>query len=309
MAAFEDMRRSKTRRRKLRQAAMRARTHAALLAQSMLLIASMKIKEIMRRSPWIVEGVDTLGTAHDRMRQHAIRHLPVLRNDRLVGMLSEHDILEYRATLEGADDWTRVAVSGVMNRSPQTAGPDDSVTEAAARMASGKLDALPVVELGRLIGIVTITDILAAEVQRSMAATPGSQATAADAMTPGPFTIGPDDTLLEAATRMSLHGIRHLPVIDGGAVVGVLSERDLRTYVGDPSLFTITKGTSPLRVRDVQARELIAVAPDQPLIEIAKRFADQRIGAMPVVSRDGALLGIISYVDVLRAVAQGASLS
>jgi CBS domain-containing protein len=173
-------------------------------------------------------------------------------------------------------------------------------------MAISRLDALPVIELGRLIGIVTVTDILTAEVQRSMAITPGSRATVADAMTLGPFTIGPDDTLLDAATRMSLHGIRHLPVLDHGAVVGMLSERDLRTYIGDPSLFTITRDNCPLRVRDLVARQPVTVAPDQPLTEIAKRFADGQIGAMPVVNRDGALLGIISYVDVLRTVAQAA---
>jgi acetoin utilization protein AcuB len=268
--------------------------------------STMKIKEIMRGSPWVVEGVDSLGTAHALMRLHAIRHLPVLRDDMLVGMLSERDILEYRANLEGADDWTRVAVSGAMDRSPQTAGPDDSVTEVTGRLATSKLDALPVVELGRLVGIVTVTDILAAEVQRAMAPAPCSPATVADAMTLGPFTIGPDDSLLEAATRMSLRGIRHLPVIDKGAVVGVLSERDLRTHVGDPSLFTITRGKSPLRVRDVLTQAPITVAPEQSLVEIAKRFTDHRIGAMPVVDRDGILVGIISYVDVLRTVAHAA---
>jgi CBS domain-containing protein len=105
---------------------------------------------------------------------------------------------------------------------------------------------------------------------------------------------------------MSLHGIRHLPVVKDGAVVGVLSERDLRTHVGDPSLFTITRDSSPLRVRDVVMHEAITIAPDQPIIEIAKQFADHRIGAMPVVNREGTLLGIISYVDVLRTVAQAA---
>jgi CBS domain-containing protein len=61
-----------------------------------------------------------------------------------------------------------------------------------------------------------------------------------------------------------------------------------------------------LRVRDLVARPPITVAPDQPLIEIAKRFADYQIGAMPVVNREGALFGVISYVDVLRTVAQAA---
>jgi acetoin utilization protein AcuB len=260
----------------------------------------------MRRSPWTVEGVDSLGTAHQRMQQHAIRHLPVLRKGILVGMLSERDILDFRANLAAADDWTRVAVSGVMTRSPQTAGPDDSITEVAGRLATSKLDALPVVELGRLVGIITVSDVLAAEVQRAMAPVPRSRATAADAMTLGPFTIGLGDNLFQAAKLMSLHGIRHLPVIERGAVVGMLSERDLRTYIGDPSLFAITKGESPVWVREAMTHAPVTVTPDQPLVELAKLFDDHRIGAVPVVDRDGALLGIVSYVDMLRVFARPA---
>lgn len=267
----------------------------------------MKAKDIMRRSPWIVEGVDSLGTAYQLMQWHAVRHLPVLRGDHLVGLLSERDILEYRATLAGADNWTRVAVSGVMQRSPQTAGPDDAVTEIAGRFASSKIDAVPIVERGKLIGIITVTDVLAAEVQRAMAPTPLARTTAADAMTPGPFTVGPDDNLLEAATLMSLHGVRHLPVIDGGRVIGMISERDLRTYIGDPSLFVITKGNSPVRVRDAITHAPVTVTPDQPLLEVARMFDAHHIGALPVVDRQGGLVGIVSYVDVLRVFAKQAA--
>lgn len=264
----------------------------------------MKIREIMRRTPWVIDGVDSLHTAYQLMRQHAIRHLPVLRDGRLIGLLSEHDILEFRAELAGADDWTRVAVSGAMTRSPQTAGPDDSLTEIVARFAADKLDAVPIVERGALVGIVTITDVLTAEVERAMAPSP-PRATAADAMTPGPFTAHPDENLLAAAARMSTHGIRHLPVVDEhDAVVGILSERDVRTQVGDPSRFVIARGRTALRVRDAMTATPITAALDRPLVELAQVFQDRQIGAIPVVGQGGELVGIVSYVDALRVLAR-----
>jgi acetoin utilization protein AcuB len=260
----------------------------------------MKIKEIMRRTPWIVGGVDSLGSAHELMRRYAIRHLPVLRDGRLIGLLSEHDILEFRAELGPGEDWTKVGVADAMTHRPQTAGPDDSLTEIVARFAANKLDALPIVEHGKLVGIVTVTDVLAAEVRRAMAPSPG-RATAADAMTPGPFTVTPDDNLYDAASRMSVHGIRHLPVVDQlETVVGMISERDLRTHLGDPSRFVVRHGKTAMRVRDVMTTPAQKASADQPLAELAKTFEDDRVGAVPVVDGAGRLLGIVSYVDALR---------
>lgn len=236
------------------------------------------------------------------MQLHAIRHLPVLRDGKLVGLLSERDILEYRANLGMVEDWTRIGVSGVMTRSPQTADPDASVTEITARFATSKLDALPIVAGGHLVGIVTITDVLAAEVERAMQPMP--RVTAADAMTPGPFTIRLDDNLFAAARQMTTHGIRHLPVVDDHeVVVGMLSERDLRTHLGDPSRFVISRDHTAMRVRDAVSHVPISVTADHPIVDVAKLFEDHRIGAVPVVDREGRLIGIVSYVDVLHALA------
>jgi acetoin utilization protein AcuB len=260
----------------------------------------MRIREIMRRTPWVIDGIDSLHTAYQLMRRHAIRHLPVLREGKLIGLLSEHDILEFRAELGGADDWTRAAASSAMRRSPQTAGPDDSLTELVGRFAADKLEAVPVVERGKLVGIVTVTDLLAAEVQLAMAPSP-PRPTAADAMTPGPFTARPDEDLLAAATRMVTHGIRHLPVVDEREVViGILSDRDVCTHVGDPSNFVIARDATALRVRDAMTAAPITVGPDRPLVELARVFEDRQIGAIPVVDQDGELVGIVSYVDALR---------
>lgn len=89
-----------------------------------------------------------------------------------------------------------------------------------------------------------------------------------------------------------------------GMVVGMLSDRDIRTVVGNPLRFV----TAPYSMRALYVRDAMTAAPatipaDCELNELATRFADAKIGALPVVDRDARLVGIVSYVDVLRALA------
>ncbi len=128
----------------------------------------MKLKEIMRRDPITAKEADRLGDLHRKMIAAHARHLPILRDGRLVGIVSERDILEYRATRDFDEDWWRAPAAEIMHTPAQTAGPDDSLTEAAGRMATGKFGALPIVDVGKLIGIVTVSDVLAAEVSAAM---------------------------------------------------------------------------------------------------------------------------------------------
>jgi acetoin utilization protein AcuB len=129
----------------------------------------MKLREIMKPSPLTVTEVTSLGEAHLMMSRNHIRHLPVIRaGGRLCGILSERDILDYRATTSFREDWWRAPVTAAMVAAPQTAGPDDSLTETAARLATAKIGAMPIVEHGVLIGLVTVTDVLQAEVAQAM---------------------------------------------------------------------------------------------------------------------------------------------
>jgi CBS domain-containing protein len=79
----------------------------------------------------------------------------------------------------------------------------------------------------------------------------------------------------------------------------------VRTAIGDPMYYIETRSRSPAqyRVQDVMTKPAIVVPFDRPLVEIARHFADERIGALPVVDRFGALIGIVSYVDALRVLA------
>lgn len=129
----------------------------------------MKLREIMKPAPITAITTMPIGEAQQLMRQHHIRHLPVVRDGRLCGILSERDILGYRARIDRDEAWWRAPVDDVMTSPAQTAGPDDSITEAAGRLAVSKIGALPIVERGQLIGLVTATDVLDAEVRAAMA--------------------------------------------------------------------------------------------------------------------------------------------
>jgi len=129
----------------------------------------MKIREVMKPTPFTVTEQTKLGDALQMMMKHQIRHLPVVRDKRLCGILSERDILHYRALTSFLQDWARAPVSAAMIAAVQTAGPDDSLTEVAGRLADSRIGALPIVERGALVGLVTVTNILQAEVRDAMA--------------------------------------------------------------------------------------------------------------------------------------------
>jgi CBS domain-containing protein len=106
-----------------------------------------------------------------------------------------------------------------------TTEPDDTLLDAAARMHCYQIGALPVYEQHRLIGIVTERDMVAALAEGADPKT----TRVADYMTELPVTVSPDDDVKVAAHRMAELGVRHLPVVDGQYLVGMLSIRDLLT--------------------------------------------------------------------------------
>jgi CBS domain-containing protein len=265
----------------------------------------MKIRDIMRPGAFTIGETDCLGNAYSAMTRSHIRHLPVTAGGRLVGILSERDVLAARARADEAD-WWALPVANAMQAPVQFASPDDSVTEVAGRMAAAKIGAMPVVDRGRLLGLATVTDVLDAEVRMAMAPAPRRALIAADAMTPWPFTIGPDAALYDAVALMVNRHIRHVPVVDSASnVVGMVSERDVRSAIGDPRTYVERRSPSEAqyRVADVMARPAAVVPFDRSIDVLAETFADGAMGALPVVDKFGALIGIISYVDVLKALA------
>ncbi len=122
---------------------------------------------------------------------------------------------------------------------------------------------------------------------------------AKDIMTPEPVRIKADATLPEALTLLALADVRHLPVIDGVKVAGMLSERDVLGVLAPgekPALEELDKRC----VRDLMSQEVLAVAPETSVRQVIEELLTHRVGALLVMDGEQ-LAGIVSYVDVLAA--------
>lgn len=121
-------------------------------------------------------------------------------------------------------------VADVMKSEVLTVAPEDTLGEAAAKMAEADVGAVVVSDFGRLIGILTERDIMRAVARR----THSSVTRVREWMTSDPVTASPAMGAQEAARTMLEHGFRHLPVVEEGRALGIVSLRDFaRWTVGE----------------------------------------------------------------------------
>lgn len=116
------------------------------------------------------------------------------------------------------------------------------------------------------------------------------------AMTPFPFFVEIDAPIADARAMMREHEIHHLPVTEDGALVGVLSERDVRL------LEVSRRGRDLGSVREACMRDVYVVDVDAPLDEVLRHLAESHVGSALVV-KNGKLAGILTNGDVCRVLA------
>jgi signal-transduction protein with cAMP-binding, CBS, and nucleotidyltransferase domain len=118
------------------------------------------------------------------------------------------------------------SVREIMSTELVTVDPTANLTEAARVMSAGKAGSVLVIQGGSLMGILTERDILRA-LGESSSADLARVSAVSEWMTRDPATVGPETTVAEALNQMLFGGFRHLPVLDGPSVVGMVSMRDL----------------------------------------------------------------------------------
>lgn len=120
-----------------------------------------RVSQYMTRLPHTIDHDQPLARAHELMRKYQIRHLPVVRNGRLAGVLSLRD-LHLIETLPDIDA-EQVPVEDAMTEEPYTVSPEEPLDEVAATMANHKIGSAVVMEDdGKIQGIFTTTDALVA---------------------------------------------------------------------------------------------------------------------------------------------------
>jgi acetoin utilization protein AcuB len=117
-------------------------------------------------------------------------------------------------------------------------------------------------------------------------------------------TLGRNDTLELAKALMTSGPVRHLPVLDEGRVVGVVSQRDLFRSALMAAVLGFARGAQEallrtLRAKDVMSERVITVPPETTMVDASRLMLEARIGCLPVV-QDGVLVGLVTETDALR---------
>lgn len=123
--------------------------------------------------------------------------------------------------------------------------------------------------------------------------------TMSDRMTVKPISVGPDESAVKALGLMLDHEIRHLPVVEGDRLIGMISDRDIRQN------WRITGGEmkefgDEQIVSDLMSRHPISVREETSIHDAIKRMVEHKIGALPVVDIDNKLVGIFTEIDALQ---------
>ncbi|MEZ4453027.1 MAG: CBS domain-containing protein [Nannocystaceae bacterium] len=114
-----------------------------------------------------------------------------------------------------------------------------------------------------------------------------------DVMTPAPVSIPHDFSLADAADRMFEHKIRHLPVLEGGHLVGLVSERDVAVLSSIPSV-----DRAKIRVEQAMSSQPRTCSPGDALTDVVRVMVDHKQGSA-VVMENGDLVGIVTTIDAL----------
>ena len=257
----------------------------------------MKVAEIMTKDPLTVRRETSLDQAMELMEEHDIRHLPVLDETGLAGMVSDRDVLEATGWLSPRQREVIESPAGnvgeFMRNPVASVGANDPVSYAMGLLVQGRISCACVVQGAEVTGLVTEVDILRAYASacRRGAIVASKVPRVREHMTLDPVTVTGDASADEAADLMREKAVRHLPVVDEGRVVGILTDRDVRRWRGRGQL-------ELARVGELMSSLPQTAKPDERLSSVALILASQRISALPVIDEQR-LMGIATTVDVM----------
>ncbi len=267
----------------------------------------------MTPAPIVVEVPGSRNEAINVMVRNNLTGVPVIRasDGKLMGIVSRRDIFR---------KFDEEQLSLIMKKDCITIGPDASIAEAAKILSGKRIHRLPVVDDGRLIGIITPTDILR-EI-RGMK----TDMTAEDVICTTCVTVWEGDPMSYLVNAFRISDTAAAPVLDSqGGLAGIITDRDLfsdqfteedakKLGVEDakliglrnvmPLFYTSTEmyKTNDRAVRDYMVKKPITVFRKTSLSEVARLMVVNDFGQVPVHGTKDEIVGMIYDVDVLRAI-------
>ncbi|MGA2572603.1 MAG: CBS domain-containing protein [Candidatus Methanomethylicaceae archaeon] len=274
------------------------------------------VRDLMQSPVKVINRVDTLSHARKTMMKEHLSRLIVVEGTKPVGTLTRRDIVrginDYRMRQRELDT---IVVDEVMRSPVSTTTETESVADAARKMVSQNVRGLPVVDLaGELIGIVTKTDLTRYFSENFTGKLKVGDICQNKENTP---IIHPTQSVSRAMDLMQDCSTDRVVVVDGEKPVGIITETDLsniRTHSGGGSFVKgsvrDSEAVSQTRIyikptaEDIMTKTLQVVASTKDAAQAARMLISREIGGMPVVSREGNLVGMVTKFDFVKVIAK-----
>lgn len=292
-------------------------TQTRILArkQGFMCVSGVMTTKIMTVSP--SASVDRV---IELMETHGIHHVPVVDHDRLVGMVSDRDIListGWMLTVERGNKGRPLGprrASQIMSTPLHVLKESDELQRAAGLMITHKIGAVPIVHDEKLLGLVTETDLIRCLIEAEGGGGAAQRFLNGDVkslMSTPPITVGPDASLDEVVSVFRRFHLRHVPVAAQQKVLGMISDRDVRRVLGWSAIRDmqadeegrVNPVSMPQRASEIMKENLKTVGSDETLGAALRKMQSGGIHSLPVVD-DEKLIGILTQTDFVRAIAR-----
>ena len=279
----------------------------------------MRAVDVMSSPVYVIAPTDNVAYARNLMLRHRVSRLPVMEGNELRGILTKKDIayrLRQTEPLWRRRPIDRIPVSILMTENPITVMPGTSIHDIAATMLDRDISGLPVVENGKVAGIVTKLDVMRSAHVRGLSARV-------------------DEIMEEAITVSRYHSLDHvintikgkndklIVVNDNGSLAGIITESNLAFYEYlDERMNLPRKDVTHLRkeepagqkrfryvvevsavAEDIMSRPVITVPPDASLQDAVGLMLENQINSLVVVE-DGDIRGLLKRDDIIKVVAK-----
>jgi CBS domain-containing protein len=275
------------------------------------------VRDLMQSPVKVINRVDTLSHARKTMMKEHLSRLVVVEGTKPVGTLTRRDIVrglnDYRMRQRELDT---IVVDEIMRSPVSTASETESVAEAARKMVSQNVRGLPVVgATGELVGIITKTDLTRYFSENFNGKLKVSDICQNRENTP---VIHPTQSVSRAMDLMQDCSTDRVLVVDGDKPVGIITETDLSNIRPHSGGGSFVKGSvkdseavSQTRIyikpaaEDIMTKTLQVVESTKDATLAAGMLISKGIGGMPVIDREGNLVGMVSKFDFVKIIAKG----
>lgn len=257
----------------------------------------MKVKDIMVSKVISVDKDESLKRVLDLMQKYQITKIPVLDDKRFFGLVTDN-VIAYKlgSIRKKSVTASRLHASSVTEKNVVTVSPDDQVKTILKSVGEPGPTMLPVLEKGRLVGVVTKADLLPLVKSREPLVS---------IMQRKVHAIAPEDRVIHARRVMINEGIARLPVVEKNKLVGIISDIEIAlAFASLKKSFSIGKQKhqlDELTVREIMRTPVIWFTPNATILEAAKCMMALNVGSLPLMDNER-LVGMVTRTDLIRTI-------